>query len=286
MKTFRQFLLEAKNENFEGLSFDELYKELGIKKDKFKIVKYELANLYGIKILDKDNNECINIEVRDKYKVYYNDHNKERMKEFKNFDDVLKFVKSISKTILVESKQLNEKVLTPDEIRDFIDNHYIRKGQGTGMFKYKSIDNGVVEFKQGSELILSDIDSIPFKITKCNNIKIVDSNIKNLDNLPDKIQWLKIINCNIKDLKSIKSKVGYLGINKCPITSLKGIECLDIKSKPTIRLENCLNIKNIDDLPKIKPDTCRLSTKNCNITEQDAKEAIDKGWKVDLESNF
>lgn len=104
MKTFKQFLTEAKNEHFEGLSFDELYKEFNINKDKFKITKYELANLYGIKILDKDNNECINIEVRDKYKVYYNDHNKEKMKEFKNFDDVLKFVKSISKTILVEAK--------------------------------------------------------------------------------------------------------------------------------------------------------------------------------------
>ena len=112
-------LNEAKNENFEGLSFDELYKELGIKKDKFKIVKYDFANSYGIKVLDKDNNECVNVEVRDKYKVYYNDHNKEKTKEFKNFDDMLKFVKSISKTILVESKQLNESKLGVNEFFEF-----------------------------------------------------------------------------------------------------------------------------------------------------------------------
>lgn len=94
VKTFKQFLFEYKNENFEGLSFDELYKELGIKKMNFKIVKYDFVNSYGIKILDKDNIERVNIEVRDRYKVYYNDHNKEKVKDFKNFDDMLKFVKS------------------------------------------------------------------------------------------------------------------------------------------------------------------------------------------------
>ncbi len=96
---------------------------------------------------------------------------------------------------LLEAK-INEDTMTPDEIKNFIDDHKIRKDIGTGVFKYTKVEESVSldEEKISDIRTLKKGQKFKFKNSKDNNTYIItrkfNSNSLSYDNVNTKEHYI------------------------------------------------------------------------------------------------